>query len=326
MLKSLCFLAAMTLTLGLWAADSAPQSPQKPPVTDPSSSARHGLELAKRGHCREALPILKRVTPRLADKDLKYEAAIASAQCAMSLNQVDAVLEALAQLNREFPHDPQVLYITTHYCSQLAGDASQELADKDPSSYQAQELDAEAYEAHGKWDEAAAEYKKILDQYPDLPSIHYRLGRIILSMPPGPTAAEDAKKEFEAELKIDPNNAAAEFMLGDLAREVQQWDEAIEHFSRASKLDVGFVEAYLGLGMALNSSGKYSEAVGPLEAYVKAQPEDAAGHYQLAIAYARIGRKDDAVREMTLQREMDAKVNKDNRRQPPDAQPQTPQQ
>jgi predicted Zn-dependent protease len=286
--------------------------------------ARQELELAKAGHCGEAMPPLSRSIASITDRTLKYEAEFAVAQCAMSLNRVEATLEALARLNRDFPHDPQVLYVTAHYCEQLASGASQELADKAPTSYQAQELDAESFEAHAKWDDAVAEYKKILTEYPQLPGIHYRLGRIILSMPSTPTTAEDARSEFEAELKIDPNNAAAEFMLGDLARQLERWDDAIAHFSRASTLDVGFLEAYLGLGMALNGEGKYSDAIAPLAKYTKGEPDDAAGHYQLAMAYARTGHKDEAERELARQRELDAKVNKDNRR--PDGSPQTPQQ
>ena len=95
-------------------------------------------------------------------------------------------------------------------------------------------------------------------------------------------------------------------MLGEIARQTGQWEEAIVHFSRASQLDQGFVEAYLALGMSLNSAGKYSNAVSPLEVYVKAQPGDPAGHYQLATAYARTGHKAEAERQMALQREMTA--------------------
>jgi Flp pilus assembly protein TadD len=78
-------------------------------------------------------------------------------------------------------------------------------------------------------------------------------------------------------------------------------------FIHASKLDEGFVEAYLALGISLNSGGKFGNAVAPLEKYVKMQPADPAGHYQLATAYARTGRKPDADREMALQREAEAK-------------------
>ena len=97
-------------------------------------------------------------------------------------------------------------------------------------------------------------------------------------------------------------------MLGELARSQQQWDVAIAHFSKAVKLDASFTEAFRGLGMSYNSSEKYEQAIAPLEQYVKMQPRDPAGHYQLAIAYARSGRKDDAAREMALQRDLDAKA------------------
>jgi Flp pilus assembly protein TadD len=62
------------------------------------------------------------------------------------------------------------------------------------------------------------------------------------------------------------------------------------------------------LGMSLNASGKFADAVAPLQTYVKMQPGDPAGHYQLATAFARTGRKADADREMALQREAAAKT------------------
>jgi tetratricopeptide (TPR) repeat protein len=67
-------------------------------------------------------------------------------------------------------------------------------------------------------------------------------------------------------------------------------------------LDVGFAEAYLALGMSLSSAAKYTEAIAPLEGYVKIVPENPAGHYQLAMAYSRTGNKEAAARELELQR------------------------
>jgi Flp pilus assembly protein TadD len=60
--------------------------------------------------------------------------------------------------------------------------------------------------------------------------------------------------------------------------------------------------------MSLASAQKFADAVAPLEKYVKFVPEDPAGHYQLAIAYDRTGRKENAAREMQLQREAAAKA------------------
>ena len=97
-------------------------------------------------------------------------------------------------------------------------------------------------------------------------------------------------------------------MLGELSRQAQQWEDAIEHFSRAASLDASFADAFLGLGFALNSVTRYAEAIPPLQTGVKLQPENPTGHYQLAIAYNGVGRKEDAKQEVRLQKEAEEKI------------------
>lgn len=274
------------------------------PSAGSSETPEHGIALASKGLCKEALPLLKK-SVQVSDKNLKYDVLMSTARCAMSLDQTDTAVRALLDLNRAFPHDPEVLFNSTHYYSDLASRASQELAATAPTSAQAEQLEAESLESQGDLDKAAGEYRKILDQYPQRRGVHYRLGRLLLSK--NPPDVENAKKELHEELKADPNNAAAEFVLGETARQAGEWDEAIGHFSRASKIDAGFEEAYLALGMSLNSAGRFADAVAPLETYVKMQPGDPAGHYQLGTAYARTGHKQEAQREMALQHQTAAK-------------------
>jgi tetratricopeptide (TPR) repeat protein len=277
------------------------------PATAPSSAANHAIDLATKGRCQEALPLLKKLLSQAPDKHLEYRAAIATARCAMSLEQAQTAVNALWILKRDFPKDPEVLYLMTHYFSQLATRAAQEMAAVAPTSYQARELEAESLESQENWDAAGNEYRKILEQNPKLPGIHFRLGRVALSKAESPSNTGEARKEFQEELKIDPINAAPVFWLGEIARRGGEWNEAISRFTDASKLDPGFAEAYLALGMSLNSAERFPEAVAPLERYVKMVPADAAGHYQLSMAYARTGRKDDAVHEMAIQRQITEK-------------------
>jgi tetratricopeptide (TPR) repeat protein len=290
---------------GIFSGFLAAQTLGKAPTVAASQTVEEGITLAAKGRCREALPILKKSVAHLADKQLKYRVEMSTARCAMSLDQTQTAVEALLVLNREFPQNPDVLYSTTHFYSELASRAAQELAATAPTSHQAEQLEAEAFESQGNWDRAVAQYKKILEQEPGLHGIHYRIGRIFLSK--SPTEVENATAEFVEELKIDPTNASAEFMLGETARQAGQWEEAIGHFSRASKFDEGFQEAYLALGMSLNAAGKFADAVAPLQNYIKMQPADPAGHYQLATAYSRTGHKAEADREMALQRDAAAK-------------------
>ena len=71
-----------------------------------------------------------------------------------------------------------------------------------------------------------------------------------------PAAGDDAKKEFQAEFEIDPSNAGAEYVLGELARQDSQWDEAIQHFSRATELD-----ASLGMHFSGSAALVVSQAI-----------------------------------------------------------------
>lgn len=269
----------------------------------PVQSTQLAIKMVESGRCTEALPSLKKNLPRLTNKELQYHAAMAMARCAMSVGDEQSVVNALVLLKRTSPDDPEVLYIATHYFSELSRRAAQELESKASSSFQARKLQAESLESQGKYDEAISIYRKILKENPNTPGIHYRLGQIILSQASPADSVAPAEREFQQEIKIDPLNAAAEFVLGELARRDNRWDDAIAHFSRASILDVGFSEAYLALGMSLTASGQFARSITPLEKYVSMEPGDPAGHYQLALAYTRVGNRHASARQMILQRQ-----------------------
>ena len=275
----------------------------KPPAASASTGVEQAIKLSESGHCADALPVLRRSASQVSDKDLKRRAGIAGVRCAMNLNQPEQAVDFLQWLRHDFPGDPEVLYVAVHAYSDLSVRSSQELMQAAPTSYQVHELNAESLEVQGKWEEAAGEYRKILQQNPRLPGIHYRLGRVLLSAPPSDNMAEDAKKEFQQELEIDPKNAGAEYVMGELAREAQQWDDAIKHFARATALDRGFTDAFFGLGRSLISADRSAEAIAPLETFVKMQPQEPAGHFQLATAYNHAGRKAEAEKEFALYRQ-----------------------
>jgi tetratricopeptide (TPR) repeat protein len=278
----------------------------------PDASVQQGIQLVETGRCTAALPLLEHGIPHVTDKSLRYRAEMAEVRCAMAVDNQQLAADALFRLQREFPGDPEVLYIQTHMFSQLAMRAAQELQQKDPASYQARRLQAESLESQGKEEDAAAIYRNILKDHPNVPGIHYHLGQIALAQAgdAGPTDA--AQAEFEKELSVDPSNASAEFILGELARRKGDWSVAIQHFTQATHLDVGFSEAYLALGMSLAAAGRYADAKPPLGHYVQLEPDDPSGYYQLAIADAHTGDQAGARREMDLQQQAAARAKATN--------------
>jgi tetratricopeptide (TPR) repeat protein len=293
---------AVFLLLG-GAASSGQVQKQSSSAVDAGAAAR-SVKLAESGHCAEALPLLKKFVRQTPDKDLEKRVGLDGVHCAMTGKHPYDALDFLQVLLRDFPRDPEVLYMATHAYSDLALRSSQDLMHEAPFSYQVHQLNAEALETQGRWEEAAAEYRKILDVNPMLPGIHARLGRVLLSgQQPSAEAVARAKKNFEEELSIDPNNAGAEYVLAELAKEDGDLPAAINHYTRATKIESGFAEAYFGLGSALVASKQFAEAIAPLETYEKLAPDSPSGHFQLAMAYNGVGRKEDANREAALQRD-----------------------
>jgi tetratricopeptide (TPR) repeat protein len=273
------------------------------------------LRLAESGHCPEALPPLKKaLAGQLTPSDRKY-AALAGARCAMSLNRTADAIRFVESLGDGFPSDPEVLYFTTHIFSDLSVRSSRELLMRAPGSVQARQLNAEALETQGKWGEAAAEYRKVLELEPSREGIHYLIGRLLLSEPAsGPerdTLRQQAKKEFEAEIALNERNPGAQFVLAELARDEGRLDEAVLRFRNATAYDAGFGHAWLGLGRSLLAQDKAVDAIPVLERAVQLLPDIAEAHYQLALAYKRAGRQADFQRESARHQETLRRVEKE---------------
>ncbi len=254
--------------------------------------------------------MLKASVGKVQDPDLKRQLGHAGVRCAMSYNQAGDAARFIEYLQHEFPHDPEILFLAVHLYSDLSIRASQELLYTNPSSPQVHQLNAEALEAQGNWKGAVSEYRTVLERDADTPGIHFRIGRVILSEPETPDTMSEAKKEFEAELRINPNNAAAEYILGEMARKNDQWPEAIAHFRKATQLDAGLADAFVGLGRSLLSAGQPADAVAPLQHAAQLQPDNPTTHYYLAIALGRTGRKEDAAVETALYKQTSEKAAK----------------
>ena len=110
----LLLIPLIALSTALWG-----QSAKVPSTSDPAAAAHKSIELAETGHCAEALPALSSITRKQADKDLKRRAGLDGVRCAMGLGRFDDALEFLRTLNREFPTDPDVLYLSIHTFSDL---------------------------------------------------------------------------------------------------------------------------------------------------------------------------------------------------------------
>lgn len=228
----------------------------------------------------------------------------------MLLNHPRLAGELLLQFSRMRVGDHELLYLASHVFSRLANQSAAELMRRAPGSAAARELQAEAQESQGNWQAAEADYRTLLRLYPHRAGLHYRLGRLLLSEP-GLNAARlaAAHQEFLAELRLDPGNAGAEFVLGDLDFQARRWTAATRRFALATRLNPGFTDAWLGLGRSRLALGQARLAIAPLAHAARLDPNNPTPHYYLALAYLKTGHRAAAARERRLQKSALARAN-----------------
>jgi Flp pilus assembly protein TadD len=135
---------------------------------------------------------------------------------------------------------------------------------------------------------------------PDEPVVFDALGRASENAGDG----AEAEKSFRRALDLDPGLFESLNNLGTLYFTRQDYASAEERFVAALKVRPEAPAAVrFNLGMCRARQGRYAEAAREFERVTRAGP-DAEACYELALAYEKLGRLDDARRALTNGREL----------------------
>jgi tetratricopeptide (TPR) repeat protein len=139
---------------------------------------------------------------------------------------------------------------------------------------------------------AGKAFEALVARYPETPNVHYAAGVFFLQEEP-----DKAIEEFTRELDVQPGHPwslmqiAFEYLKrGDAATALPWAQKAVSAAPNA-------FPAHKALGQALLETGDVDGAVKELMIGIKLAPESPGLHFQLARAYQRAGRLDDATRE-----------------------------
>jgi len=94
---------------------------------------------------------------------------------------------------------------------------------------------------------------------------------------------------------IGGTEADAYFQKGVTYINRGHFQEAIEEFNQALKVDSEYVDAYCGIGIAYLNQKKYREAIEAFEKVIALDPEKAIAYYLLGMAYEEIMRYGEAI-------------------------------
>jgi len=255
------------------------------------------LSRAATGGCDVASNDLYDAFTNNQDPGLRRLAGLALVQCHLSHDRIDAAVPVALALERDFPSDPDVLYQAARLHMKAWNDVVFQMFQKTPASYRVNQISAEIFEIQGRYADAVAEYRKAIEKNPAAINLHFRLGRALVLQSHSPSALTAARREFEAELQLNPNDAVAEYEIGQILVAENKPHEAAPRFERALTLSPDFGEALLAVAKIHADARHYDEAIPLLERAIKLQPANESAHYNLMIAYRNAGRTADAQRE-----------------------------
>ncbi len=138
----------------------------------------------------------------------------------------------------------------------------------------------------GRWEEAAALFRKGLAVAPRDATLHQNLGTALYLA--GDTAG--ALAAFREALRLSPGYAKAHFSIGVLMDASGHDVEAVARLRDAVKYDPQMMEARFTLAEALRRTGQFDTALAHYETIVKADPGASQARFGRAMALVRLGR------------------------------------
>ncbi len=106
---------------------------------------------------------------------------------------------------------------------------------------------------------------------------------------------EQAIEQFQRALKLDPNNDDVYRGLAFGYEHVKRFDEAEATYRRAIAMRPQYASGYNWLGRFLHERGRYAEAIEVFRQSTELAPDSFRGYYNLGGAYTSAGKYDDAV-------------------------------
>ena len=204
-----------------------------------------------------------------------------------TLQQFESAADALGQVQGVSSENAEASYWLASTYQALGAETYARLEESFPDSWRTHQLRAEGYALRQDLDNAIKEFQAALQLQPREAELHEALGQLYLDN----HSDAEAQSELEKALSLDPSRTHALYLLGRLYVQNRENEKALPYLERALRLQPDLPEASELLGTAYVRLGQFASAIPKLE---KAAPRDHYGnvHYQLYLAYHKLGREE----------------------------------
>jgi tetratricopeptide (TPR) repeat protein len=169
-----------------------------------------------------------------------------------------------------------------------------------------------AYYGRRDFDKAIDQFLLTIRLAPDVPQPYIFLGRLLDHVGDRLNEVTARFAEYQAKNPKDPMGYVlhAKALIAQLpADDAKQAQAALDLLQQALALKEDDAEAHYLAGVVLDRQGEFAKAAAHLERSIALDGNAPAPHYQLARAYARLGRKADSERERALHEKLSNEVN-----------------
>jgi tetratricopeptide (TPR) repeat protein len=242
---------------------------------------------------------LETAFPSITDAKIKVLVGLELVGSYTQIGDLDQAAEVLAQLKKAAPANPEVLYAEYQTYFDLSAEARLALSLAAPDSAQMHQLLAHEEITEGNTNRAIAQFRMAIAIDPRLPGVHFELAEL-LNTASDPAIRKEAIEEYRIALEQNPRDEKAICRLGEIAAQKGDVKQAYDDYSKAVALQPADADAKLGLAKALIEMDEPDKALPLLEASVQLEPTNSTAHYRLSTLYRKMGRIEDARREVEL--------------------------
>jgi Tfp pilus assembly protein PilF len=237
--------------------------------------------------------------PAIQDQRFQVQLGLELVGLDSESGDLEKAAAVIAQLRKADPENAEVLYAAYRTHTDLAGESMLALSLAAPDSAQMHQLLAHEDSRQGNTNGAIAQYRKAIAINPHLPGIHFELAEL-LHTSSDEAVKKEAQQEYHAALRENPQDEKAILRLAELDAQKGNREQSYQEYTKAVALQPADADAKLGLAKTLIEMDQSDKALALLEEAVQLEPTNATAHYRLATLYRKMGRAEDAKREMEL--------------------------